>query len=75
MEKSVIRFATAGEASTLVLSMPAELDDEEKQFFCVPFATGQGGMLLALPENSFERSRLLAGQLAEDDALLALQRL
>ena len=48
MEKSRIKPATAGDPSTLVLSLDGDEALEDRQFFAVPIAVRQGGILLAL---------------------------
>ena len=70
MEKSTIKPATAGDPSTLVLSLAADATSEDRQFFAVPIAVRQGGILLALPENTFSGEALAAGQTADDDAVI-----
>jgi len=70
MEKSTIKLATAGDPSTLVLSLAADATSEDRQFFAVPIAVRQGGILLALPENTFSGEALAAGQTADDDAVI-----
>ena len=70
MEKPAIRPATAGDPSTLVLSLAADASSEDRQFFAVPIAVRHGGILLALPESTFSSEALSAGQTADDDAVI-----
>ena len=70
MEKSKIKPATAGDPSTLVLSLDGDEALEDRQFFAVPIAVRQGGILLALPEATFTDDVLAAGQSADDEAVI-----
>ena len=70
MEKSTIKPATAGDPSTLVLSLGGDEALEDRQFFAVPIAVRQGGILLALPEATFTGDVLVAGQSADDEAVV-----
>ena len=70
MEKSAIKPATAGDPSTLVLSLGGDEATEDRQFFAVPIAVRRGGILLALPETTFSEEILLAGQTADDEAVI-----
>jgi hypothetical protein len=70
MEKSAIKPATAGDPSTLVLSLAADATSDDRQFFAVPIAVRHGGILLALPEDTFTSEDLAAGQAADDEAVI-----
>ena len=70
MEKSAIKPATAGDPSTLVLSLAADATSDDRQFFAVPIAVRHGGILLALPEDTFTSEALAAGQAADDEAVI-----
>lgn len=70
MEKSAIKTAVSGDASTLVLSLTHDLGEEDRQFYAVPVAVRSGGILLAIPVDAYASEALAAGQTAEDDAIL-----
>ena len=61
MEKSAIRFASDGDPSLLVLSVPAEFSatEEASQAFAIPLLSRRGGLLLAVPLAVFDPEKLV----------------
>ena len=61
MEKSAIRFASDGDPSLLVLSVPTEFSatGEASQTFAIPIASRRGGLLLAVPLAVFDPEKLV----------------
>eukprot|EP00435_Cladocopium_sp_Y103_P020313 s1327_g4.t4 len=56
--------------STLVLSLASDEADDDLQFFAVPIAVREGGILLAVPVGTFSEAILASGQDAEEPAVV-----
>ena len=65
-----MKTVATGDATTLVMSILDEHGVEEKQFYVVPIATRPGGILLAVPDGAVPEEKLLAGQTAEEEAVI-----
>eukprot|EP00435_Cladocopium_sp_Y103_P072261 s203_g39.t1 len=70
MEKARIKTAVAGDASTLVLTITDSFGEEDKQYYAVPIAVRDGGVLLAVPLGTFSPEDLQGGQTAEEEAVI-----
>ncbi len=72
MDKSSMRWASNGEYTLLVASLPAEIckDGEATVCYAIPVASRRGGMLLALPMEALDADNLAAAMTEDEEGLL-----
>ncbi len=72
MERSKLRFATAGDPNLLVFEVPAELafDGSVKQAYAIPIKSRKGGLLLGLPLHCLDADKLIDEMSGEGDGIL-----
>ena len=72
LEKHRIKPASKGDPSLLVFTVPAEISSvgDAVDVYALAIELRQGGMLLALPHDTFLQPTLDEGQDATDDAMI-----